>query len=607
MTKINLKFIIDVALWGLSGPVAFWLRLEQPLQNHGNAILFYILLALPLKACFAYGFGLHRQNWRKIAVRDLLTLIKAVGLATLVLSLLILVLGPHLAIPRSVPLLAGMVGFLLLAGVRLGTRLWDEGKRSHSARGQRVLVVGAGEAGTMITREMQRHPETGLQPVGFLDDDPAKQRTSIGGLPVLGSLDRLPEVARTTGADEVLIAIPSAPGRVVRKATEAARQAGIRCRTIPGVFEILSGRVSISQLREVTLEDLLRRKPVKLDLAEIATFIEGRVLLVTGAGGSIGSELVRQVARFSPKQVILLGAGENSLFEIERELERTWPELDYRVVLANVREAEQVEHVFRNYHPQVVLHAAAHKHVPLMELQPDQAVLNNVLGTQNLVKQALGYRIERFVNISTDKAVNPTSAMGASKRIAEQLVSWANRQAAPGQVFVSVRFGNVLGSRGSVVPLFQKQIRLGGPVTVTHPEMTRYFMTIPEAAQLVLQAAGLGQNGCVYVLDMGEPVKILDLAQDLIRLSGLEPGIDIEIVFTGIRPGEKLCEELLTAEEGSMASKHERIYIARDPGLPSHFEEQLEALFAAARRKDQAAIHRTIKELVPTYHSKLVR
>ncbi|RTI10538.1 polysaccharide biosynthesis protein, partial [Thermus scotoductus] len=457
------------------------------------------------------------------------------------------------------------------------------------------------EAGSMVVREMLRHSEAGLYPVGFLDDDPNKRGQTIAGVRVMGTLEALPQVARALEVEEVLVAIPSAPGSVVRKVVELSRAAGVRYRILPGVYEILSGRVGISQIREVRLEDLLRREPVRLNLEEIAGYLEGRVVLVTGAGGSIGSELVRQVARFHPEQVVLLGRGENSLFLIEKELEASYPELKYKVAVADVRDRDRLRRVFQLYRPQVVFHAAAHKHVPLMETNPDEAIFNNVRGTQNVVELCLEFRVERLVNISTDKAVNPTSVMGASKRVAEQVVAWGASRAASGQVFVSVRFGNVLGSRGSVVPVFLEQIKRGGPVTVTHPEMRRYFMTIPEAAQLVLQAGGMGENGDVYILDMGEPVRILDLAKDLIRLVGLEPYRDIEIVFTGVRPGEKLFEELLTAEEGTEASRHEKIWVARKSQVPPEFPHLLEELYRAARQGESLLVRQTLRRLVPSY------
>ncbi|MDM7324693.1 MAG: nucleoside-diphosphate sugar epimerase/dehydratase [Thermus sp.] len=599
--RAAIKFLIDLAIWTLAAPLAMILRLEGLPPSYWEATWVYVMLGIPVKALFIAYFGLHRQAWSRIGVRDLVRLGLAVGLGEVVLLSFALVLGTHLPLPRSVPLIATVLAFLLLGGMRLGVRLYREGKRGRGIKGTQVLVVGAGEAGSMVVREMLRHPEAGLYPVGFLDDDPNKRGQTIAGVRVLGNLDDLPEVAQTWEAEEVLVAIPSAPGSVVRKVVELARAAGLRYRVLPGVYEILSGRVGISQIREVRLEDLLRREPVRLDLEEIAGYLEGRVVLVTGAGGSIGSELVRQIARFHPELVVLLGRGENSLFLLEKELEASWPELGYRVVVADVRDRDRLRYVFNLYRPQVVFHAAAHKHVPLMEANPDEAILNNVRGTQNVVELCLEFGVERLVNISTDKAVNPTSVMGASKRVAEQVVAWRASQAASWQHLVSVRFGNVLGSRGSVVPLFLEQIKRGGPVTVTHPEMRRYFMTIPEAAQLVLQAGGMGGKGKVYVLDMGEPVKILDLAKDLIRLAGFEPYRDIEIVFTGMRPGEKLFEELLTAEEGVEATRHQKILVAKGADPPPNFSKLVEELYKASQSRDGAEIRRVLQRLIASY------
>lgn len=603
-----IKFGVDVALWSLAAPLAFWLRLENPWERYQDALAAYTILGIPLKALMIWAFGFHRQSWHGVGVRDLNVLVRGVGLGVVYLTAMVFFIHLFVPIPRSAGLIDGLVALFLMGGARLTVRLLHEREGGRAVDGKviRVLVAGAGEAGTMVAREMLRHPEAGLVPVGFLDDEPSKQHQRFIGLPVLGGLEALPKAVRKALADEVLIAIPSAPGGVVRKVVDLCRKAGVRYRIVPGVYEILTGKVSVSQIREVAIEDLLHREPVQLNTEEIAGYIENRVVLVTGAGGSIGSEIVRQAARFRPRRVILLGRGEHSLYQIERELERKWPELEYRSVVADVRQHDKLAHVFELHRPQVVFHAAAHKHVPLMENNPDEAVFNNVGGTRNLVELSLDGGVERLVNISTDKAVNPTSVMGASKRVAEYLVEWGGRRARPGQVFTSVRFGNVLGSRGSVVPLFREQISLGGPVTVTHPEMTRYFMTIPEAGQLVLQAGGLGRNGAVYLLNMGEPVRILDLAHDLIRLSGLEPGADIKIAFTGMRPGEKLYEELLTAEEGTEATKHQKIFVARNSGLPdAELTQLLERLFDAARKRDGAEIHLALKSLIPTYTSSL--
>lgn len=598
----RVKFAVDLFLWTAMVPFAFLLRLEGLPDQYLPGMIIYIILAIPIQALFLFAFGLHRQVWSTVGVRDLWALAKCIGLGTFVLFFLANLLFRLVTLPRSITLIEGTLAILLLGGVRFAARLHHERVEYQKVgHARRVIVAGAGEAGIMIAREMLRHPEAGLKPVGFLDDDSKKQRQRFLGFPVLGKLDTLPQAVEKYKVDEVLIAIPSAPGQEVRRILEFAREARISCRVIPGIYEILSGKVAISQIREVDLEDLLRREPVRLNPKEISGYLEDRVVLVTGGGGSIGREIVKQVARFQPRQVLLFGHGENSLFELDMDL-RDLPGLNYRVIVGDVRDRARLEAVFSSYRPQVVFHTAAHKHVPLMNLNPSEAVFNNVVGTKNLLELSLEHGVERFVNISTDKAINPTSVMGATKRIAEYLGQWAARRAQPGQVFVSVRFGNVLGSRGSVVPLFRRQIQRGGPVTVTHPEMKRYFMTVSEAAQLVLQAGSLGDNGAVYVLDMGEQIRIVDLARELIRLSGFEPDVDIEIKYTGIRPGEKLFEELFTAEEGTTASKHEKIFVARTHA-PSDgdLDKGVAALLAAARNYDDETILQSLCDLVPTY------
>ena len=601
---LTAKLATDLLLWTSATPLAFAFRLDDVAAGeYAKGLLLLTVLLLPAKFALELRFALYRQTWEKAGVRDLYSLAVVVGLVTLAGYAVIGFAPDGFVIPRSVPLIEAMVAFLLLGGVRLGTRMASEHQRGRRSVGKvkRVLIVGAGEAGTMIAREMLRHPEARLHPVGFLDDSPAKRRARYFGLEVLGKIDDAQRIARLLNVDELLIAMPSASGPVVREIVAAARAAGLSHRIIPGIYELLSGDLSISAIREVNLEDLLRREPVRLDTTEISAYLAGRTVLVTGAGGSIGSEIVRQVAGFAPAAVVLLGRGENSVFLIEQEMRRVHPEIPIHPVIADVRDAEKLAEVFGRFRPHVVFHAAAHKHVPLMEANPDQAVFNNIGGTRNLVDLAREFGAERFVNVSTDKAVNPTSVMGATKRVSEFLVHDAGRRADAGQSFVSVRFGNVLGSRGSVVPFFQAQIARGGPVTVTHPEMRRYFMTIPEAAGLVLQAGGMGDNGAVYVLDMGEPVRIEDLARDLILLSGLEPGRDIEIGYTGMRPGEKLFEELLTAEEGTDASTHAKIFTARKSGVSaSILQAQLAELFSAAASRDGMRIREMLRAMIPT-------
>ncbi|GMA16000.1 polysaccharide biosynthesis protein [Deinococcus metallilatus] len=594
-----LKFLLDLALWGSAALLAYafrqpgLVRLGIPMSVWG-----YLLLSVLVMAMLEGRYGLHRQTWRRVGVLDLNMLARAVALATLVMFALGFVLQTWLQLPRSVPVLAGVLGFLLMGGARLVARRTSERVRLQATPlRQRVLIVGAGEAGSLIAREMQRHPEAGLDPIGFLDDQPGKVRQRVVGLPVFGRVEELVEVAQREGAQEILIAVPSAAGEFVRRVVDLARDAGLRYRIIPGVFEILSGDVNINQIRDVNLEDLLRRPPVHLNTAEIAGYLCGRVVLVTGAGGSIGSEIVRQIVSFAPEMVLLFGRGENSIFGIQQELLRRWPDIKQVGLIGDVRDEARLRAVFEQYRPEVVFHAAAHKHVPLMEETPSEAILNNVVGTQNVVELCLEYGVTRLVNISTDKAVNPTSVMGASKRIAEMVVSAGAARARETQAFVSVRFGNVLGSRGSVVPTFMAQIRAGGPITVTHPDMVRYFMTIPEAARLVLQAGGLAENGKVYVLNMGDPVKIADLAHDVIRLSGAQ---NVDVVYSGIRPGEKLYEELLTSGEGIDATTHSEIFSAKlDAVAPEFIASRLHTLRAYALHNDAEAIRRELRRLIP--------
>lgn len=599
MNLIATKFLLDVGLWVLASLLAYAFRkpslidLGIPLNVFG-----YMLLNGSVMALLAWHYRLPRQTWQRVGVPDLLMLARAAAVSTLLMFAAGFVFQSWLQLPRSVPLLAGVLGFLLMGAARILARLLAERVRSRDATTQkRVLIVGAGSAGSLIAREMQRHPEAGLRPIGFLDDDPGKQRQWVVGLPVFGPVSSLPAIAAREDADEVLIAVPSVAGDFIRRVIDLARESQVSYRIIPGVFEILSGNVNINQIRDVNLEDLLRRPPVHLNTAEIADYLKGRVILVTGAGGSIGSELVRQISQYEPAILLLFGRGENSIFGIQQELTRTCPNLKQIGLIGDVRDEARLRQVFETYRPQVVFHAAAHKHVPLMEQTPSEAILNNVIGTRNVVALCLEFDVSRLVNVSTDKAVNPTSVMGASKRVAEMVVSAGAARARETQAFVSVRFGNVLGSRGSVVPTFMAQIRSGGPITVTHPEMVRYFMTIPEASRLVLQAGGLAENGKVYVLNMGDPVKIADLARDVIRLSGVR---NVDIVYSGVRPGEKLYEELLTASEGIDATTHKEIFSAKlAPVDAEQMDRQLQLLAQHAAHPDPDAIRALLAELIP--------
>ncbi len=607
-----LKYLTDLGIWTLALPLAYFLRIEMQITEHVYDVAMLTALSMPIKAIVLYLFKFHRQSWTRIGIWDLFRIIQGVAVVTLIVVAALFFIRQGFYLPRSVPVIEAGMTILFLSSVRLFSRIQNETVRRsdvrHSTRKvARVLVAGAGEAGTMLAREVRRHPESYMEIVGFLDDNPSKEKEWYLGYAILGSLEELTEVAHRHRVDKVIIAMPKADGDVIRHVVTMAQEAGIESQIMPGYYELLRGNFNIAKLRKVDVTDLLGRDQIELDVAPISKYLYGRTVLVTGAGGSIGSEIIRQLTKFNPKHVLLLGRGENSIFRVEREFRTDYPNITFTPIITDVRDHDSLEHIFRKYHPEVIFHAAAHKHVPLMEDNPDQAVLNNIGGTRNLTELALQYGVERFVNVSSDKAVNPTSVMGCSKRVAEYVVHRASLRAGENQSFVSVRFGNVLGSRGSVVPLFKQQIENGGPVTVTHPDMTRYFMTIPEASQLVLQAGGLNNNGSIYVLDMGSPVRIVDLARDLIRLCGFTPDVDIDIAYSGIRPGEKLYEELLTDEEGTTATRHSKIFKARANGpAADELESMLEDLFAAALTQDSNKIRRQFKHIVPSFKCEVI-
>jgi FlaA1/EpsC-like NDP-sugar epimerase len=561
-------FLGDMLLIAVSVYASYYLRLEL-----GAAFFFYlpstfwmIGTAIIVKPIIYFNFRLYQRLWVYASVQELKLIVTAVTSASLVLSLLMVSffnLGFFTGFPRSVLAIDWLLSIMMVGGLRFIVRLLAENKLlasmpSKSLHARHTLIVGAGDAGALVVRELQKNPQVNMIPIGFLDDNPTKFKQQIYGIPVIGSLTDLAHVLDNRHIDEVTIAIPSAPGKVMRLVADVCRLKGVPFRTMPGIYELLGGKVSVSRLREVDITDLLRREPTRLKDEIVGEAITGKTVLVTGAGGSIGSELCRQISRWAPSELILLGHGENSIFEAYLELEQSFPSLPILPVIADVRDRGRLHQIFEHYRPQVVFHAAAHKHVPLMESNVVEAVTNNVQGTRNLVEVCLKHNIERLVMISTDKAIRPVNVMGATKRLAEMVVLDAAERY--GVAYSVVRFGNVLGSRGSVVPLFKRQIQKGGPVTITHPDMKRYFMTIPEAVYLVLQAAGIGQGGETFVLNMGQPVRILDLAEDLIRLSGLEPGRDIEIVFTGIRPGEKLSEDLWDEGYSYKQTMHPDIY-----------------------------------------------
>jgi FlaA1/EpsC-like NDP-sugar epimerase len=599
------KVAMDLAIWTMAGILAFPLRAPFGWIELIPLMGWYALVGALIKLALILRFGLYRPVWRHVTVEDArgLALVVAAGSGTL----FVLGLAWHeagLPFPRTVPIIEGVLALLGMAGVRITARMWEARKdraRAPALQGnpRRVLLVGAGEAGTHIGWQIRRRPASGLIAVGFLDDYSAHGKRSVAGTQILGRIEDLPRVVREHRIDEVFITMPSAGGRETRRIAELARSAKVECRILPGITQVLSGDVTLAGVRPVQVEDLLRREPILLDLP--ASYIDGRTILVTGAGGSIGSELVRQTALLDPANIILFGHGENALHRIHEELLFAAPERRTTVVIGDVRDRAKIDHVMRKFQPSVVFHAAAHKHVPLLEADPDEAVLNNVGGTKNLASAALQAGVERFVNVSTDKAVRPTSMLGATKSLAELVVRTVAGEAAEGQSFVSVRFGNVLGSRGSVVEAFQEQIRRGGPVRLTDPEMSRYFMTIREASQLVVQSGALGGNGALYVLDMGMPVRILNLARDMIHLAGMDED-EIQIVFTGKRPGEKLHEELFGDEEHLEATSCPGISVAhRERSVNKWTRGNIDRLIAAAEQRDWPELDRHLEILLPGF------
>ena len=603
--------VLDLAFVPLATLLAFTLRFEGwdwPAQYRSIAFWF-LACALPCKMLLLYGFGLYRRLWRFASISELEVIVAATassGLLSLVLGALLLPgIGViALRVPLGVLANDALLTGVLVALPRLIVRSLEWHRAGGGGSAHRVLIAGAGQAGGFLVKQLKSHGEIGLIPVGFVDDDRAKQGHTLHGLPVLGRLADTARVCREHAIGEILIAMPTAPGTVVRELVRAASGAGVRTRTLPGLSDILSGRFDPFALRQVEIHDLLRREPVKIDLRQVQGLVTERVVLVTGAGGSIGSELCRQACALEPARLVLLGHGENSIFGIQQELRERFPQIPLESIIADVKDAGRLGAVFDRFGPFTVFHAAAHKHVPLMEENVAEAVLNNVLGTRNVVTAAANAGTSHLVLISTDKAVRPTSVMGATKRVAEQIVqSFAEDR---GRNFAAVRFGNVLGSRGSVVPTFLKQIASGGPVTVTHPEMRRYFMTIPEAVQLVLQAGALGKGGEVFVLDMGEPVKIADLAADLIRLSGKEVGRDVEIRFSGTRPGEKLYEELFFDAEHASPTEHPKVLRARNAALPVGVSTVVADLIQAAEEGwPSEDLRGLLKRLVPDYEPSL--
>jgi FlaA1/EpsC-like NDP-sugar epimerase len=613
----SVQLTLDLSVLAIALVVAFVLRFEGALPPGFWTRLF---VALPYVVALQYTLlltcGVTRIAWRYFSLPDLGRVVGAIAAAMLVLA------GARAAvhaldvahsaakiglIPYGIILMDAVLAFLGITGIRVARRMIAERSESSSRRTktlvepQRTILIGAGRAGALVAKEIAGRPDLGIAAVGFLDDDPVKSGTVVHGIKVVGTTDDLGKMCAAHGARQALVTIAGASGTAIRRIKSLCDDAGVSVKIIPGMYEIVGGQVNMSRIRDVAIEDLLRRAPVQLDQDDVERVIHDRVVLVTGAGGSIGSEICRQLCRLAPTKLVLVEQAENPLFHIERELRGRFPDLDLVPCIADICDEARVDAIFAQYTPDVVFHAAAHKHVPLMEANPGEAVKNNVFGTKVLADAADRHKAREFVMISTDKAVNPTSVMGVSKRVAEIYVQSLSQRSET--VFVAVRFGNVLGSAGSVVPIFQDQIARGGPITITHSDMQRYFMTIPEATQLVLQAASLGEGGEIFILDMGEPVRIYDLARDLIALSGLREGEDIEIVVTGLRPGEKLFEEISTAEEAADKTRHPKVLVGRiTPHAMDHVLGELARLQSATESGDAERIRRAFAVLVPEYH-----
>ncbi|PYI52931.1 polysaccharide biosynthesis protein [Paenibacillus flagellatus] len=605
--RILALLIIDLILVCFSIYISYLLRFDYDIRPEFKKALPYVMTvySLLVLTCFYY-YKIYKRLWQYASIGDLISILKgslgSSAIFFIVHQLIVHYFYSEIIVPRSIYILSAMIIFLIVGGSRFLWRIFRDNYIKLQPHHHRALIVGAGDVGIMVAKEL-KHSNSEYYPVAFIDDDIQKRNLEVLGIPVLGNSKDLLTVVEKQNIDYIIIALPSATRTEIAEILEICKKTRCQIKIVPRVNDLINGKISINMIRNVSVEDLLGRDPINVDLKGITDYLFNHVVLVTGAGGSIGSELCRQIAGFNPKQLLLLGRGENSIYEIEMELRKNFPNIMIEPIIADIQHKHRLIEIFEEYRPQVVFHAAAHKHVPLMEKNPIEAIKNNILGTRNLAECAHEYGTLRFVMISTDKAVNPTSIMGASKKIAEMIVQNLNEISET--CFSAVRFGNVLGSRGSVIPVFKRQIEEGGPITVTHPEMIRYFMTIPEAVQLVIQTGALATGGEIFILDMGKPVKIADLARDLIRLSGMEPDKDIKIVYTGLRPGEKLFEELLTAEEGASATKHNRIYVGRPVRVSSEELSRkisiLESMAFGNEKPGSVEIRKQIKELVPSF------
>ena len=584
--------------------IAYWLRhnLSSFSISYQEQVLEPLLYIVPIQLATFMLVGLYRGVWRFASVPDLMRILNAVLIGTAVSMLLLFAVTRLEGIPRSVPVLYAIVLVMFLSGPRLLYRWIKDHHLLPNAQGQRVLIVGAGRAGEMLVRDLRRNKRESYHPVAFVDDHKSRAGRDIHGIPVLGTCDAIVNLAKQRNIDLIMLAVPSATSKQMRRVVEQCEMTGLPFRSVPRLNDLITGRVQINDLREVSIEDLLGRDPVSLDWEKIRGSLSGRTLLVTGGGGSIGSELCRQLAKVDPGKLLVLDNSEFNLYTIEMELRRHFPDLALHFYLGDVTDQPFVDQIMQQQNPDVVFHAAAYKHVPLLEHQIRQAVRNNVLGTQTVALAADRHGCKEFVLVSTDKAVNPANIMGASKRAAE--IFCQNLDAHSNTRYITVRFGNVLGSAGSVIPLFRQQISTGGPVTVTHPEMERYFMTIPEACQLIMQTSVLGDGGEIFVLDMGDPIKISYLAEQMIRLSGKIPNEDIAIEYVGLRPGEKLFEELFHEKEQLQPTRHEKVMLARHRQVEwDRLKRVMSDIGQACEVMDEMALAVLLRELVPEHGS----
>ena len=615
--KIYLMIFSDVLIFALSIFISYLFRFEFSLSPfYIQQIKTILLWIIPLKIIVFLFSGIYRGMWRYTSIRDFWLLARACLLSTLLILAVILYMSGFKGYSRSIFLMDGVFTFLLVGGKLMAIRSYYSGFANPKIREElfpkvtykNVLIIGAGDAGEKILREIFENNQLHYKVIGFIDDDPQKKGRSIHGIPVLGNLEKITSILEKEDVKEILIAIPSANGDQIRNIVETCKDCDVSYKILPGIGELIDGRVSIKILRDISYEDLLGRPPVQLDNTGIHGYLNGKTVLITGCGGSIGSELCRQVIKYQPNYLVLLDASEMNLFNIQMELQNEYSFHKCEAILGQVQNELLMEDIFKKYKPQIVFHAAAYKHVPMMEKNPWEAVFNNIIGSRIAMEMSIKYQVERFVLISTDKAVRPSNVMGTSKRVTELIMQSLQGKST---LLMAVRFGNVIGSSGSVIPVFRRQIEKGGPVTVTHPEVNRYFMTIPESTQLVLQAAAMGKGGEIFILKMGTPVKIADMARDLIRLSGKEPDVDIKIIYTGLRDGEKLYEELITEGEDILSTGHEKIMVLRSndhangvnhlQSIRQKLDEDIEELVKCSLYHNAGTIKKKLKEIVPEY------